>query len=375
MSNKSSQISIWLAFSILLLSGGLVSHVMAIPVILGAAERDSWLSIIVVVPFFLLWVLMFFGILKNISGQRLPDWIEREFGAFFAWLFRISASIILLVLGTYTLQDTSLWAVTNYMQQTPLVVIVGTGVLVSTVAAIKGLRSIAMTASILLPLVIVLGYFVMSANTKYKDYNLLFPIMEHGWMPVIKGSFYAFAALIDIWVLMLFQHKLRGKLRLWHLICLGIFLSLMVLGPTIGAITEFGPDEAVKQQDTAFEQWKILKLGLLFQHVDFFSIYQWLCGSFTRVATTLYFITDLLNVRRPKKRLWTIIILAIIMSTISCFPFRDDQILDYLANVQFPIVFTYIMVVTLLLGLGVLISKSRKEAGTNEPTGQPNTTE
>ncbi|MFX3636361.1 MAG: endospore germination permease [Candidatus Pristimantibacillus sp.] len=372
MSNKSSQISIWLAFSMLLLSGGLVSHVMAIPVILGAAKRDAWISIIISAPLFLLWITLLFGVLKNIRNQRIADWIHREFGAFASWIFRISASVVLFVSGTYTLQDTSLWAVTTYIQQTPFYVIVGTGVLISTIAACKGLRTIALTASIILPAVLLLGYFVMSANVKYKDFNLLLPVLEHGWTPVLKGVFYALAALIDIWVLLLFQHKLRSNLRWWHLIALGVFLSLMALGPTIGAITEFGPDEAVKQQDSSFEQWKILKLGQLFQHVDFLSIYQWLCGSVTRVAITLYCIPELLNVRRPVKRKWTIIGLAIVMTIIACFPFADDQTLAYLTNIQFPLFFLFVMVLTLLLGLGVVISKHRKETDANEPSHHPN---
>lgn len=373
MSNKSGQISIWLAFSMLLLSGGLVSHVMAIPVILGAANRDAWLSIIISTPIFLLWITLFFMVLKNIRGERLPDWIQREFGSVASWIFRISTTFVLFVLGTYTLQDTSMWAVTTYMQETPIFVIIGSGIAISAIAASKGLRAIAMTASVILPVVLFLGYFVMSANGKYKDYSLLLPIMEDGWIPVLKGAFYAFSGLIDIWVLMLFQHKLRSKLRWWQLICLGIFLSLMALGPTIGAITEFGPDEAVKQQDTPFEQWKILQIGLLFQHVDFLSIYQWMCGSIIRVAITLFFIPDLLNIRRPVKRNWTIVGLGVAMGTIACFPFGDDQSLNYLTNIQFPLFFLFIMILTLLLGVGVMISKHRKETDSNEPVQQPNT--
>lgn len=41
MSRKSGLISIWLAFSILLLSEGLVSHVMSIPLILGVYVKNT----------------------------------------------------------------------------------------------------------------------------------------------------------------------------------------------------------------------------------------------------------------------------------------------------------------------------------------------
>ncbi|UVI28329.1 endospore germination permease [Paenibacillus spongiae] len=373
MHRRRGQISIWLAFSIMLLSGGLVSHVQAIPILLGVAGRDAWVAVLVGTPLFLLWVLLFFYILKQIQGQRLPDWIAREYGVVVSWIFRIGAVLLLFTMGTYTLEDTTTWAVVTYMQQTPLSVIVVVGVLVSALAAGKGLQSIAMTSSILLPVVIVLGYFVMSANTKYKNYHVLFPVLENGWMPVLQGAFYSVAGLIEIWVLMLYQHHLKKKLRWWQMFLLGLFLVMMTIGPTIGAITEFGPMEAAKQRNTAFEQWKILRLGQLFQHVDFLSIYQWLCGAFARVSLSLYLITDLLNVRKPSKRYWTILTISAAMSIIAIQPWSDSQRLAFMTYIQFPASFIFIMVTTLLLALAVLIKqlkqRTNKEAASNESAG------
>jgi spore germination protein (amino acid permease) len=366
MSRGSGQISIWLAFSILLLSAGLVAHVMAIPLILGIAQRDSWLSVVMAAPLFLLWILVLFGILKQLHGERLPDWIERQFGSVPAWIFRLTAIILLFASGSYTLHDTSMWTVATYMQQTPLIVIIIVAVAVSMASAYAGLRSIAMTASILLPLVLLLGYFVSIANTKYKNYSLLFPVLEHGWQPVTGGMFYALAGLLELWVLLLFQHQLRSRLRSWHLLLLAIFMIGMAIGPTIGAITEFGPEEAAKQRHTAFEQWKIVNIGLLLQHVDFLSIYQWLCGSFARIAISLYLITDLLDVRKPYKRAIVLSVISLCMVILAVQPWRDDQTLSYLASIHFPVSAIYVLTLTVFLAFAVLIRSKRKEPAANE---------
>nr|WP_141506280.1 endospore germination permease [Paenibacillus luteus] len=366
MGRASGLISIWLSFTILLLSAGLVSHVMSIPIILGVAHRDSWLSVILAAPFFLLWIFILFGILKQLHGQRLPDWIEREFGVVPAWIFRLSAIVLVFASGSYTLHDTSKWTVVTYMQQTPMIVIIVIAVVVSMLAAYGGLRTIAMTSSILLPFVILLGYFVSFANTKYKDYSLLFPLLENGWQPVASGMFYTLAGLMELWVILLYQHKLRSRLRWWHLLLLALFMLGMVIGPTIGAITEFGPQEAAKQRHTAFEQWKIVKLGELLQHVDFLSIYQWLCGSFARIAISLYLVTDLLDVRKPFKRGITLGIISICMTVVAIQPWRDDQTLSYLASVHFPVSAIYVSAVTVLLAFAVLIRSKRKEPAVND---------
>ncbi|MFF2480116.1 endospore germination permease [Paenibacillus sp. NPDC058071] len=363
---RRGQISIWLAFCILLLSGGLVSHVMAIPLILGAAHRDAWVSTLVAAPLFLLWITILYFIMKHLDGQRLTDWLERQLSPFVAWPFRIITAVMIFVLGAYTLNDTSTWAVVTYMQQTPALVIVSIGVLVSAIAACLGLRSIALTSGILLPIVILFGLFVMTANSKYKDYSLLFPIIEHGWSPVLKGAFYSITGLMEIWILLLFQHQIKSKIKLWQLLALSVLLIIMTIGPTVGSITEFGPQEAAKQRNTAFEQWKILQIGELFQHVDFMSIYQWMCGSFTRVALSLYLLPDLLNIRKPRKRYWTIAVLSFVMGAIAVYPYKDDLTLAYLSQIHFPAFFLFIVCVTALLLVTIPISIYRKKASASE---------
>lgn len=51
MSREKGQITIWLSFSIILLSAGLVCHVLSIPAILEAGGRDGWLSVVAAGPF------------------------------------------------------------------------------------------------------------------------------------------------------------------------------------------------------------------------------------------------------------------------------------------------------------------------------------
>ena len=82
----------------------------------------------------------------------------------------------------------------------------------------------------------------------------------------------------------------------------------MTLGPLIGAITEFGPIEAAKQRYPAYEEWGIATIGRFIEHVDFFSIYQWLTGAFIRIVVFLYIVADLLNISGDRKRISTIII-------------------------------------------------------------------
>ncbi|THF76384.1 GerAB/ArcD/ProY family transporter [Cohnella fermenti] len=360
MQSGKGSITIWLSFSIILLSAGLVCHVLSIPAVLDAAGRDAWLSNIVAAPFFLLFVLMMYRVIRRTDGRRLTDWIQDQFGAATAWTIRITSSIMIFVLGTHTLYETSFWAVTTYLQFTPIALIVSVGVLVPLIAACLGIRSIAITSSIILPVVLFLGYFVMTANTRYKDYSRLLPVMEYGMGPVWEGTVYALAALMEIWILIYFHHEVKSRFKLWHMLALVVFMIGMAVGPTMSAITEFGPYEAMKQRSPPFEQWKLVNIGKLLQHVDFLSIYQWLCGSFGRIAISLYLIVDLLEIRKPRARYSVLTGLAVGMGGISVYWWRSDLVYEYLKRVQFPVMLAYVYTLMTFLAILTLIRRKDK---------------
>ena len=48
----------------------------------------------------------------------------------------------------------------------------------------------------------------------------------------------------------------------------------------------------------------LVAIGRFIEHLDFFSIYQWLTGAFIRVGLFLYMIVDLYNLNGKKKKIW-----------------------------------------------------------------------
>ncbi|HEO8418525.1 GerAB/ArcD/ProY family transporter [Niallia sp. FSL W8-0635] len=70
-----------------------------------------------------------------------------------------------------------------------------------------------------------------------------------------------------------------------------------MLGPTLGAIVEFGPELASQYRYPAYEQWRLISIGKYISHTDFFAIYQWLAGGVIRISlfvllTSLIFTKD-----------------------------------------------------------------------------------
>ncbi|HER2209582.1 TPA: GerAB/ArcD/ProY family transporter, partial [Streptococcus pyogenes] len=80
---------------------------------------------------------------------------------------------------------------TNYLTETPVLVTSIALMSLCAYAAYKGIRSLAFTAGLILPLVVLLGFYVAIVNTQYKDYSRLLPVLEHGWHPVLHGTVYS----------------------------------------------------------------------------------------------------------------------------------------------------------------------------------------
>lgn len=138
------------------------------------------------------------------------------------------------------------------------------------------------------------------------------PVLEHGWRPVINGLVYAGSAYMELLALMLLQHHIRGKAKPWHLLLYSSFIVIMMNGPVIGAITEFGPLEAAMQMTSPYEQWRLLRIGQYVEHLDFFSIFQWLSGASIRVSLPVFILADVLPLRSSRKK--AVFILAVMAS-------------------------------------------------------------
>lgn len=155
-------------------------------------------------------------------------------------------------------------------------------------------------ATIVLPLVVMLGFFIMSVNTTQKDIEYLFPLFLNGYVPFLKGIFYSLSGLTEIFVIILIQHHLTQKIKFKDIFLLGFVLIGLTVGPLSAAIMEFGPVEARNFAFPAYEEWKLLKIGEFISRLDFLAMFQWVSGAFFRIGLFMYIISQYLNKRKNK---------------------------------------------------------------------------
>ncbi|MBD2867558.1 endospore germination permease [Paenibacillus arenilitoris] len=290
------------AIAIMCLSVGLINHVLAGPLLLDVAFRDSWMSVLAALLFILPWLAIpLYGVLKKMNRMPIDKWLLQRLHPAIAWALLGCFLLILFIIALSTLIITSSWTATTYLPNTPPIVIAAVFLALCLFASVSGLRTIAYTSCILLPLVVLLGDFVMSANMPHKDYRYLLPMLERGVRPVIQASLTSVTAFSELFVLLFIQHHMKRTLTRTNLVLLALFLALISIGPVIGAVAEFGPIEAEKMRYPAFTQWRLVSIGRYFEHVDFFAVFQWLAGALIRLSLCLQILEEFGPLRRLKR--------------------------------------------------------------------------
>lgn len=347
---------------LMIMSVGLVNHVTIIPILLDAANKDTWISIIFAIPLCALWVFIPYFIVKKSNQTNFLEWLKTNRLSWFKPLFITLFAAYLSANIFITIREVITWTKITYLPQTPLFVTRLTLLILCVYAAARGIKAIAIAAGILMPFVWLLGFFVMSSNFQVKRYSLLFPLFTTGSGPIMQCMTYVSASLMELILVVLLQHHLKKSLKWWHLPLLLCIIGWLTLGPTMGAIAAFGY-EATKLKYPAYEQWRLVQLGAFVSHVDFLSIYQWISGAFIRISLSMFLLVDLFRPQSSKARNISYVLIGFAFLFLLTFIKLTDTLYNELIKHFYLAVFGTLLIFSLLL-LVLVYAKSKWKGNT-----------
>ena len=168
---------------------------------------------------------------------------------------------------------------------------------------LAGVKSMAISSGVLLPLVVLFGILIAITNTSLKDPSLLFPVFADGYSPLSRGGMYVLSGLLEIYMVILLQPFSQEPIKFKQLFILLTFLTGLILGPLSASIMEFGPTEARYFRYPAYEQWRVFSIGEYISHLDFFALYQWLSGALIRIGLFMYLLGTFFTNKKKHYRL------------------------------------------------------------------------
>ncbi|MDQ0202021.1 spore germination protein GerXB [Neobacillus ginsengisoli] len=362
---KKQTISLLQMSLILIGSTGIINHVVIIPMLLDVSGRDSWITILFSSVAYLFLIPILFFIQKRMNGEQLFLWLRGNFGVFIAYPLMAIILLYLFFLSVVTLKET-LTFLSFYLPMTPKLFLGALFSIICFYNSRHGIQSIALTTGILLPIVFVLGFFVMTANFPNKDFSLLKPYLEHGISPIINGMIYPVSGYIELGFILYLHQYVNTKIKFTSFIWIGIIFITLTLGPTIGAITEFGPFVAAKQRYPAFEEWRLVAIGRYIEHLDFLSVYQWFVGAFIRLSLLTFLIPDLLQITNKKVKDGLQIFILGGITLLSTWSINDSSFYWFLSRLFMPYSVALILFLSVFLAFLSLIVNKKKGIKSNE---------
>ncbi|BAQ10250.1 endospore germination permease [Sporosarcina sp. FSL W7-1349] len=354
---------------------GLKNHVTILPPLLIGAGRDGWASVLLSALAALPWGVLLIYIVNRSNQASMRDWLTEQLGRTASKIVVYVLIFSLLFLAAVTMRETLQWVNTTFLPETPILPLLILYTIVCISLSVTNIQTIIILNAIVLFGVNVLGFFVAFTNIQVKEYELLLPLFEHGVQPILRGMVYPASGFIEILILFLFlRHRLDSRPRYVHFFIILFILTVLTLGPLIGAITEFGPDEAAKQRYPAYEEWGLVTLGRFIEHLDFLSIYQWLTGALVRVSVFLFIIADFLQITRQPVKIWQRIAPAFFFGCLALFLIDDHTFIDYQKKYFMPFTLIFFFALSLFLGIVAYISGKSTRRGTfGKRTGEDET--
>lgn len=342
---------------------GLKNHVTIIPSLINGAGRDAWISVLVATLLIIPWLLLPFFTLKNLQDESVRQYLLKRYPRFGKALIYVTV-FYLILMAAITMHETLQWVSTTFLINTPFLLLFFFFTIVCFLLATSSILTITMVNVIVLFVVVVLGFFVAFVNIQVKDYSLLRPFFEHGFSPVFTSMLYPASGFVEVYLLLFIQHHFKTKLKYRHLLLILFLLLGLTMGPLIGAIAEFGPVEAAKQRYPAYEEWRIASIGSFINHVDFFSIYQWLTGAFVRIGFILFIAIELLGYTGQKKKIWEYIVPVFVFLSLPLF-LLDDSIFSKWKG-QYFLISTTIFFFMLSIIIFILVNRKTKRKVGND---------
>lgn len=346
---------------LMILTVGISNHVLIIPHLVQTAGRDAWVSIALGYGVLLLWSMMFYRILKSMRQISFSDWLKQRSGRIGYVLIGGSMLIYFLIAGMMIIYDTTKNVSIYFLPSTPSTVIIGCFIFIAYSAARTGLSTLIYLSALLLPIVWLLGMGVSWMTMSSKDYGILQPLMVEGLSAQLGGGAIVVGGSIDLIILLMLQHRMKKPMNFLTLFILLTLLIGLILGPTLGSITAFGPTEASNLRFPAFEQWRLVMLGEYISHVDFLAAFQLLSGSIIRAGVCIYVLSEVVVIRKPKPRQIALLIGTLLMSLPALLQVSDIWMQQVIHDYFYSYSLIWGMAVTFILfGLTYL---SRKKAG------------
>ncbi len=341
---------------------------VGLSVIFSLSKQDTWIvsiisAIIGVIPLLLLIYIINYEPKKNIFEKN-----QILFGTIIGNIINFMLFVYVFLMVIIVNISVVNFSITQYLINTPPVVISTVIVLVATYAVICGIETICRTVEAITFIAIPIIIFIAINLSFQFDFDFLRPILTEGIPPTLKHTFlfisYSHTPLFLLLIIKkddIVDKERYKKFIMWGYF-FGMFLSFLVVFLTLGVTY---PKIAELYRYPGFYVLRKIGIGNAINNVENILSMHWLYNSFIFLMFGLYFVSvyveKIFKIKKKKKLNIAIIILAISSIIISRNAFGNPAIMIVFFRDVLPyFVFGVLLGLILLISIFIFIKKQKK---------------
>ena len=252
------------------------------------AHQDAWMSVILVTIFGVA-----AGFIIASLGARFPnrtliqysgDIVGRPLGKVIGLIY----ILFFIWINTFIIREFADMFNTNFMPETPISLFSIGIVFASAYAVRSGLEVLARVNEIILPAVLVMLLLIMGMVYQEIDAELFFPMLEKGFIPVLKGAYppaLFFAETIIMIMLIPYLNRPSGAKG-------AITIGILIVGTfqlmTMAAVTGIFDTLAAGINFPTLKLARYISLSDLIERVEPIIMLVWIGGGFIKVGAFYY---------------------------------------------------------------------------------------
>lgn len=298
-----------------------------LPVLTTAqARQDAWLA--TVITFFSSAVFLYLiGRLALVfpdktiiqySQELLGKWPGTLLGFFYPGLFLFIGATDLRIYGEVLRSI--------FIPETPLIVILGSMVIVAFMVVYAGLESLGRMADLIFPVFTLATIFTLFFSIVGADFSNLQPVLYQGWRPVLIAAITPTAIAAQYAHLaMLVPSTVEPRKTLS--VALGSLLSasFILLLASLIVVAVLGADEGARAVFPVFKMIRAIRISEFLERIEFFPIFAWGLGLFITLAVNLYSLAKgLSQLCSLQDHRHILLPLAVIIGTLSLQGYSDS---------------------------------------------------
>ena len=322
------------------------------------AKIDSYISVLISYIIGFIPILLFiylFNQEKNIN-ELTKDIFGKTIGTIINYLLLIPITII----GICSVYSISNFMVSQFLSDTPIIIIYVVPSLVILYGLIKGIETISRTSLILYVIMILLFFIAILGLVPQIEFNNYKPMLENGITAPLKGAIiFILSDIIPLFTMLSISKKnIINKEKTTKSIIIFYTISILIMflniAMTIGTLGIHLTDMY------QYPEYMVLKQITLFDFLDRienFVTIQWIFRTFMLVTIVVYYIQNTIKKDDNSKTLPAIILAIIIFLDIIIF--KNNTIFTNFTLKIYPYSNLLLFIIMIIISIGVFIKKRR----------------